>query len=201
MSADATRIPEHHRSLFETRSLVGAIVVLAVLGFFGFGLEAIDGALHQQAALVAGAPRAVSPSLSFTPAAGWEIVADETDEGILTAQKNGVTVKISAGAIPAGQKLEDFAAVFHDSDAQGDQYTKVDDPEPFTTTSGTQGVTWEAHGSTQASAHWFAADGTDLAQLEAFGPDSSWSAIEPDLEAMAASMTLTTATPTQAGGS
>lgn len=181
------------RDLFEARSVVGAIVIVAVLSLFGFGLQALDDVVRNASRFAVGQPEQVTPTVFFTPSDGWLNDIDQTVPGTaVVATKNGWEIKVAAPfALQAGQSLEDFAKVFHDIPA-GDPSTVRTDIVTFTTTSGLRGVTWTDHGATTAATTWLIANesGSTVAQFIAEGPASGSTNLESEVLAMAKSLTI-----------
>jgi hypothetical protein len=67
----------------------------------------------------------------------------------------------------------------------------VTDPAAFTTTSGLQGLTWQAQGPTQTAQTWLVGNGTKVAKFDGNGPTAAWAKVKAELEAMATSITMT----------
>lgn len=177
------------RDLFAPRSLAGALAVLAVLCFFGFGLQAIDNAVREASGFQVGEQFQVSDDVAFTPAPGWVNDPEFTIPGSsVTARKNGWEIKIATGLmLQPGQSVEDFAAIFHDIDEPGVEVTEL---ATFATTSGLHGVTWEAHGTPTARITWQIANGSQVTQILADGPSDTLSSVQDELIAMAQSLTM-----------
>jgi len=201
-TAQTTPVPspsmEHrYRDLFDRRSVLGAIGVVAVLCFFGFGLAAVDEWVKESSTFDVGTAYEVSETVSFTPAPGWEIDPAGTIPGaVVKATKNGVTLKVLSFTLTPKDTIKSFAKVFRDSDEQTGTYVRVTGLKPFTTTSGLNGVTWDAHGPKDASETWMVVDGKNgknLAQMSADGPAANWAGVAPELEAMAKSLTVSAA--------
>jgi hypothetical protein len=175
--------------LFGRRSVLGGAFVLLVLTFFGVGLQAIDHAVRSRGLDTVG-PVAVTDTLSFTPEPGWVEDAGQSIPGLaVAAHKNGWELKVNAGIqLEPGQTVADFAEIFRSG--AGDGGATVSDTEAFTTSSGSSGVTWEVHGTTTTSITWLVAEGSELAQMYAEGPNNALSVVEPELDQMAESMTI-----------
>lgn len=187
----AAPLDQRYRSLFDRRSVVGALVVLAALCFFGFGLTAIDEAVKRASGFDVGTAYAVSDTVSFTPVAGWVIDPAATSPGsVVTASKNGVTMKVEALVLQPGQSVEQLAGIFNDSDEQNGEYVTVSGLESFVTTDGRNGVTWDAHGPKNAAHSWAVANGPSLAFMPVRGPAASWASVEAELEEMAKSIVV-----------
>jgi len=182
------------RDLFEPRSIFGAIGVVAVLCLFGFGIAAVDEWVKESSTFDVGTAYEVSETVSFTPASGWEIDPKGTIPGaVVKATKNGVTLKVLSFTLTPKDTIQSFAKVFRDSDDQNGMYATVTALKPFTSTSGANGLTWDAHGPKDASETWMVVDGKNgknLAQMSADGPAANWAGVAPDLEAMAKSLTV-----------
>jgi len=191
----ARGVTRRHRDLFEPRSVFGALGVLAVLCVFGFGLRAID-ENQKTSGFDVGSAYEVSKTVSFTPVTGWSIDKGATLPGaVVTMTDNGVTTKVESLTLPPRQTAEGFAKIFRDGDTQNGAYTDVTGFKTFVTTGGAHGVTWSATGPTTASQNWIVASpGKEIAQMRVEGPASNWSAIQPDLDAMAKSITVAAAT-------
>jgi hypothetical protein len=183
-----------HRDLFEPRSVLGALGVVAVLCVFGFGLRAID-ENQKTSGFDVGSAYEVSKTVSFTPVTGWSIDKSATVPGaVVTLIDNGVTTKVLSLTLPPNQTAEGFAKIFRDGDTKNDAYTDVTGFKTFVTTGGAHGVTWSATGPITASQNWIVASpGKEISQMRTEGPASNWSAIQPDLDAMARSITFTAA--------
>ena len=188
----AAELDRRYRDLFDARSVIGALAVLGVLCFFGFGLSAIDEAVKRSSGFDTGTAYKVSDTVSFTPVAGWIVdPAGTIPGGVVTATKNGVTMKVESLDLQPGETTESFAKVFVDSAKQSGRYAKVSDPETFVATSGQHGVTWSAHGPQDAAESWLVASGTNLAWMPVSGPAASWASVEAELEEMAKSIVVT----------
>ena len=184
-------IDRRHRDLFGARSVVGALAVVAVLCVFGFGIAAVDEWVKKSSGFAVGTAYQVSETVSFTPASGWEVDPKATSPGlVVNATKNGVALKVVSLSLPPKDTLESFAKVFRDSDERNGALARVTAQKPFVTTSGVNGVTWDAHGPKDASETWIVANGESLAQMSADGSASNWASVAPDLEAMAKSLTV-----------
>jgi hypothetical protein len=178
------------RDLFGRRSVVGAIVVVAVLSFFGFGLQAIADSVRASSGFAVGEPQQVTEILSFTIADGWVNDPTQTLPGTaIFAQKNGWQIKVVGGfALQPGQSVEDLAKLFYDIPAEPG--TEVSDLTTFTTASGLHGVTWEVHSPTISAAIWMVVNGDQVSQVEAAGPSNALDTVEADLVQMATSVTM-----------
>jgi hypothetical protein len=183
------------RDIFGARSVVGALVVVGVLSLFAVALPALDDAVRKSSGFETGGVYVVSPTVSFTPADGWVIEPEGTIKGlVVTASKNGWTMKVNGVlTLTPGQSVGDFAKVFRDGDKQLDGITQVGELEPFTTTSGANGVTWSSHGPTQAAQEWDVAQGSTVAQMRADGSAANLAAVQGELDAMAKSIVITAA--------
>jgi hypothetical protein len=179
-----------YRDLLEPRSLIGAISVLAVLSFFGFGLRAIDEAVQPTSSFTVGEPEVVSPTTSFTPAPDWVPDPVQSVPGLLVvAHRNGWEMKVIGGLVlQPGQSLEDYADGLRSGG--DDPSAQVGDVETFVTTGGEHGVTWEMHRATDVSIEYLVADGDDFAQLSAAGSPDTLDSVEDDLNEMAKSITV-----------
>ncbi len=189
--------PHRFRDLFGARSVVGALVVVSVLSWFSFGIEMLDGAIRDAEGFTVGAPRRVTAAVAFTPADGWVNDADQTVPDVaVVALKDGWNVKLTgAFALQPGQTIEDLAKIFHDI-PQADAGAVVTDLESFTTTSGLHGVSWHVNGTTTSSSTWLIASesGSTVAQVLTEGPSAGSSKLEPEVVAMAKSVTIADAT-------
>jgi hypothetical protein len=180
------------RSLLEPRSLIGALAILAVLSFFGFGLRFIDEAVESAGAVsfAVGQPVAVTPTTSFTPANDWS--SDPTQsvpDLVVVAHRNGWEMRLAGGLVlQPGQSLEGYADAFRDDG--DDRAVQVGELETFVTAGGQHGVTWETHRSDEVSVVYLVAEGDEFAQLEARGSPDTLDSVEDDLEQMAASITV-----------
>lgn len=188
--ATPDQLDVRHRDLFEPRSLIGAIAVLAVLSFFGFGLRAIDEAVKGTSSFTVGQPVAVTPTTSFTPAQDWiPDPAQTVDDLVVVAHRNGWEMRVIGGLVlQPGQSLEDYADVLRDDG--GDPSARVGDVETFVTAGGQHGVTWETHRANDVSIGYLVADGDDFAQLQADGSSATLDSVEDDLNEMAKSMAV-----------
>jgi hypothetical protein len=191
MAIEADQEPvDRPRRLFEARSIVGALVILGLVVFFGFGLQAIDDAVKAGSGFKQGQAYHVSSTLSFAPADGWEVDASATEKDLVTATKNGVKLKLSSLALPQGMTAGSFAHIFRASAAHDESYTTVTEPKDFGTASGDEGVTFVANGPTSVRETWIVTDGSTLAMLETSGSSSGWSSVQEELDAMAASIEI-----------
>ena len=177
------------RDLFAPRSLVGALAVLAVLCFFGLGMQALDNAVRHASGFQVGEQFQISDSVAFTPAPGWVNDPVMTVPGsAVVATKNGWEIKIAGGLVlQPGQTIEDFGKIFHDLDQPDREVTAM---ETFATTSGLHGVVWESHGTPLTSITWEITDGSQIVQILADGPSDTLSSVKDELTAMAASLTM-----------
>lgn len=181
--------------LFGKRSVLGGLFVLAVLSFFGFGLQAIDDAVRRADQLEVGARTQVTDLVSFVAAPGWANDPTQTQPGIaVVAEKDGWQMKLAGGIVlQPGQTIDDWAKLFYDIPPP-DPGAQVGELTSFTTDTGLPGLMWETHGSTRSSATFFVANGSDLAQILAEGPASAYDGVEADLMAMATSIDITSST-------
>jgi hypothetical protein len=141
--------------------------------------------------LPAGVPYQLSPTTSFTPTAGWLPDPEQSEKGsTLTALKNGAGFKLSDSLqLGSGQTLQTFADLFRKADATSAN-TRVSDVQPFTTSSGLTGATWTTRAPTQSTQTWLITNGTRLARFDGYGPVTAFAAIQPELETMAKSITM-----------
>lgn len=193
-TTSAPPVDRRPRDLFGRRSIIGAIVVVAVLTFFGAGLRAID-ENSKSTGFTPGQIYAVSDTLSFTPEAGWSIDTAGTLAGaVVTLTKDGLVMKVIGQDFTAGgQTMQDSATTFHDADGQDAGYTTVSDIGPFTTSTGTTGVTWTASGPAQAAQTWLVSDGTSGAYVPVTGPASNWTNSQQEIESMVESIVFASA--------
>jgi hypothetical protein len=184
------RPPTRYRDLFEPRSLFGALAVLTVLSFFGFGLRLIDDALTSTTSFTVGEPEVVSPTTSFTPARDWVPDADQSvPDLVVVAHRNGWEMRLIGGLVlQPGQSLEDYADVLRSE--SDDPSAQVGDLETFVTTGGQHGLTWETHRANDVSIVYLVADGDDFAQLQGDGSSATLDSVEDDLNEMAKSITV-----------
>lgn len=194
-----TTVPELHgpprttrADLFGARSVIGALVVVGVLTFMSVGLRAWDDATRNSATLDAGQVAQVTDTVAFTPAPGWVLDPAQSVPGVaVVADKDGWEIKVATGLqMQPGQTVQDFAKVFQQI-PPGEAGAVVSDLESFTTTSGLQGATWTVHGADQTTITWQIAQGTAITQFLAYGTNSTLDNIRPELDQMAASVTMT----------
>jgi hypothetical protein len=194
VAPSAEPLERRYRDLFGARSVVGALAVVGALSLFGFGLHALAEVVERSTGFETGSAYVVSDTVSFTPAPGWVIDPEGTQAGlVVTATKNGWELKVAGGLTLPDGTLEDFVKVFNDSDKQSDDYTQVGGIESFTTAGGQTGATWAAHGPTLAAQQWYVAEGKDLGRMTARGSASTLASVQPELDAMAASLVVTSA--------
>lgn len=187
-----TAAPLHarHRDLFEPRSLIGAIGILAVLSFFGFGLRLVDETVKPTTSFNVGEPVTVTPTTSFTPLTDWVLDPDQSvPDLVVVAHRNGWEMRVVGGLIlQPGQSLEDYADVLRGGG--DDPSAQVGDLETFVTTGGQHGLTWETHRANDVTIGYLVANGDEFAQLQADGSSATLDSVEDDLDEMAKSITV-----------
>jgi hypothetical protein len=187
-TTDSIRVK--YRDLFEPRSLVGALGILAVLCVFGFGLRMVDEAVKGASGFAVGQPFAVTPTTTFTPAEDWVTDPSQSVQDVaVVAHRNGWEMRLIGDLVlQPGQSLEDYAAVLiGEGDDPG---TQTGDLETFVTTGGLHGVRWETHSATDASIGYLVANGDEFTQLYADGSSATLDSVEDDLNAMAESIAV-----------
>lgn len=160
-------------------------MVLALASVFIFGVPALNNAVEGENPFKAGEPYVVVDSYQITPEPGWEL---ETNDLFVTLKKSGGSYLLTP-AVAADEPLEEAIQPSIDGLANDPSNTwAIGEPVTFVTNAGDHGIKVVSHSATQASETWIISNGESSITIAGFTPESAWTVLSPEMEAMAASI-------------
>ena len=175
--------------LLSRRSLIGGTIVLAVALFYILGVPALNDAVKGENDFTVGEPYVVGGSVQITPFEGWEL-DPSSNELFSTFTRAGAALVIT-GAVPLAQTPEEWAENTRKGlEADTENTWVVGDPQTFVTNVGDHGVSITAHSPTTAQEAWFITTDTMSVTLIGTSPDSTWTTVSPEMDAMVASVVI-----------
>lgn len=173
--------------LLSRRSLTGGIVVLAVALFFIVVVPWINDLVPGENPFQPGEPYVVADQYQITPQPGWELATE--NELLTTISKSGANLVLLPAIEADGETLDDAIQVTILGFESDETATwAIGDPQTFVTNAGDHGLKVVAHSHDTASETWVIEHDGWHVNLLAQVPDSVWSSLSEELEAMAASV-------------
>lgn len=98
---------------------------------------------------------------------------------------------VITGAAEPSQTPEEWAAATRAGfDADTANTWIVGDPQTFVTNAGDHGVSITAHNPNDAVESWYITTGTMSVVMSGTSPDSTWTTVSPEMDAMVASVVI-----------
>lgn len=171
--------------LLSRGSIVGAVVVLAVVLSYAVVLPLVDNAVEGDNPFKVGEPFVVAESYRITPQPGWAL--EDANELFTTISRAGATL-ILTGAIEA-EPIEEALQPTLDAFAADTTNTwLVGETQTFVTNAGDHGVKVVAHGTDSAQESWVITDGDQNITAVASSPEAVWKNVAGELDAMVSSI-------------
>jgi hypothetical protein len=189
------RVPAEHRVLgLDRRTLPPALFVVAVFLVLTVVAPRVETSIRWNDPVVAGDQLALTDSIAFTPAAGWEVESgfrvgkDDGKSGDATISEDGVTFQVSPGSFD-GTPIELLDQVEKVTSRTADPSFRVDgDRNTLATTAGQTGVV-QSYSSVRGDGlvAAFVIDGTGL-KVTAYGPPTQMTTAAQTIRSMITSI-------------
>ena len=175
--------------LLSRRSLIGGTIVLVIALLYVLGVPALNGVLKGENDFTVGEPFVVGGTVQITPYEGWAL-DPSSSELFATFTRAGASLVIT-GAVELTQSPEDWAENARKGiEADTENTWVIGDPQTFVTDAGDHGVSVTAHNPNTAIESWYLTTDTMSVALVGNSPDSTWTTVSPEMDAMVASIVI-----------
>lgn len=173
-------------SLLSRRSIIGAVVVLAVALLYALGVPALNSLVKGENPFEPGEQYVVADSYRITPAEGWSL--DLSNDLFATFNKSGAQF-IPTIAVEAERTPEETIQLLIDGLYNDPEETwVVGSPQTFVTDAGDHGMEVVALGPDRAQVIWVISN--SMMSITAVGdaPAAVWDSVDDDMGAMVRSI-------------